>query len=65
MSNRKLFFLLILLLGVFMVVKFDLVTIAKIGVANLVYGDEMRCIDGFRVLVEIPNMRGRAGWAHR
>ncbi len=55
MSIRKLFFLLLLLLGAFLIVKFDLVTMAKIRVSNMIYGNEMRGIDGFRIVAEVPN----------
>jgi hypothetical protein len=55
MGNRSLMFLLLLLLGVFLAVKFDLPTKATIGVTNLIYGDEMRGIGGFRILAEVPN----------
>ena len=55
MSNRSLLFLLLLLLGVFLAVKFDLPTKVTIGVTNQIYGDEMRGIGGFRILAEVPN----------
>jgi hypothetical protein len=55
MGNRSIVFLLLLLLGVFLAVKFDLPTRATIGVTNLIYGDEMRGIGGFRVQAEVPN----------
>jgi hypothetical protein len=55
MGNRSLVFLLLLLLSVFLVVKFDLPTKVTIGVTNLIYGDEMRGIGGFRILAEVPN----------
>jgi hypothetical protein len=55
MSNRSLIFLLLLLLGVFLAVKFDLPTKVTIGLTNLIYGDEIRGIGGFRVLAEVPN----------
>jgi hypothetical protein len=55
MSNRSLLFLLLLLLSVFLVVKFELPTRVTIGVTNLIYGDEMRGIGGFRILAEVPN----------
>jgi hypothetical protein len=53
MRNRSLLFLLLLLVAVFLVVKFDLPTKLKIGVTNLIYGDEMREIHGFRVSADI------------
>ena len=55
MSNRSLLFLLLLVLAIFLVVKFDLPTQVKIGVTNLIYGDEMRGIKGFQVSVDAPN----------
>ncbi|MCX5819967.1 MAG: hypothetical protein NT047_08675 [Deltaproteobacteria bacterium] len=55
MSNRSLLFLLLLLLGVFLAVKFDLPTKVTIAVTNQIYGDEMRGIGGFRILAEVPN----------
>ena len=55
MSNRSLLFLLLLLLGVFLVVKFDLPTKVTIGVTNLIYGNEMSGIGGFRILAEVSN----------
>ena len=55
MSNRSLLFLLLFVLAIFLVVKFDLPTQVKIGVTNLIYGDEMRSIKGFRVSVDAPN----------
>lgn len=55
MSNRSLLFLLLFVLAIFLVVKFDLPTQVKIGVTNLMYGDEMRGIKEFRVSVDAPN----------
>jgi hypothetical protein len=55
MGNRSLLFLLLLLLGVFLAVKFELPTKVTIGVTNLIYGDEIRGIGGFRILAEVPN----------
>jgi hypothetical protein len=55
MGNRSLLFLFLLLLGVFLAVKLDLPTKVTIGVTNLIYGNEMRGIGGFRILAEIPN----------
>lgn len=55
MGNRSLMFLLLLLLGVFLAVKFDLPMKATIGVTNWIYGNEIRGIDGFRLLAEVPN----------
>jgi hypothetical protein len=55
MSNRSLFFLLLLALAVFLVVKYDVMTDVKVGVTNLIYGDEMKGIKGFLVSVDSPN----------
>ena len=55
MSTRSLLFLLLLLLGVFLAVKFDLPTKVTIGMTNLIYGDEMRGIGGFRIAAEVSN----------
>jgi len=48
-------FLLLFVLAIFLVVKFDLPTQVKIGVTNLIYGDEMKSIKGFRVSVDSLN----------
>ena len=55
MSNRSLFFLLLLALAVFLVVKYDVMTDVKVGVTHLIYGDEMKGIKGFLVSVDSPN----------
>jgi len=55
MGNRSLLFLLLFVLAIFLVVKFDLPTQVKIGVTNLIYGDEMRSIKDFRVSVDPLN----------
>jgi hypothetical protein len=55
MGNRALLFLLLLLLAVFLVVKFDMVTKLKVGSANLIYGSEMRGMKGFHVVVNSPS----------
>jgi hypothetical protein len=55
MSNRSLLFLLLFVLAIFLVVKFDLPTQVKIDVMNLIYGDEMRSMKKFRVVVEPLN----------
>jgi len=52
MSNRSLLFLLLFAVVIFLVVKFDVTTQVKIGVTNLIYGDEMRSMKGLRVVVE-------------
>lgn len=55
MGNRSIAFLLLLLLGVFLAVRYDLPTKATVGITNLIYGDEMKGIDGFRILADVPN----------
>ena len=55
MSNRSLLFLLLFVLAIFLAVKFDVPTNVKIGVTNLIYGDEMRGIKGFLISVDAPN----------
>ena len=55
MRTRSLLFLLLFVLAIFLAAKFDLPTQVKIGVTNLMYGDEMRGIKGFRVSVDAPN----------
>ncbi len=52
MRPRSLLFLLLFLLAIFLAVRFDVPTQVKMGVSNLIYGDEMRGIKGFRVVVE-------------
>jgi hypothetical protein len=58
MSTRSLLFLLLFLLAIFLAVRFDVPTQVKMGVTNLIYGDEMRGMKGFRVVVEalIPEL---------
>ena len=58
MNNRLLLFLLLFVLAIFLVVKFDLPTQVKVGVTNLIYGDEMRGMKEFWVVVEplIPEL---------
>lgn len=58
MSNRSLLFLILFVLVIFFVVKFDMTTQVKIGVTNLIYGDEIRGLKGIRVVVEplIPEL---------
>jgi len=58
MSNRSLLFLVLFVVVIFLVVKFDITTQVKIGVTNLIYGDEMRGIKGLLVVVEplIPEL---------
>lgn len=55
MGNRSLLFLALFLLGVFLAVRFDLPTRVTIGMTNLLYGDEVRGVGGFRILAEVPN----------
>jgi hypothetical protein len=45
-------FLLLFVLAVFLAVRFDVPTQAKIGMLNLMYGDEMRSIKKFRLLID-------------
>jgi hypothetical protein len=51
-------FLLLFLVAIFLAVRFDVSTQVKMGVTNLIYGDEMRGMKGFRVVVEtvIPEL---------
>ena len=55
MRHRSLFTLLLLMLAVFLIVKFDVTTTVKVGVLNIIYGNEMRGIKGFRVVVACPS----------
>jgi len=52
MSNRFLLFLMLIMLATFLAVKFDVPAQVKMGVANLIYGDEMRGMKEFRLVVE-------------
>ena len=58
MSTRSMLFLLLFLVAIFLAVRFDVPTQVKMGVTNLIYGDEMRGMKGFRVVVEtvIPEL---------
>lgn len=58
MSTRSMLFLLLFVLAIFLAVRFDVPTQVKMGVTNLIYGDEMRGMKGFRVVVEtlIPEL---------
>ncbi len=58
MSNRTLVSLVILLIAVFLIVKLDVFTKVKVTVTNLIYGEEMRSIKSFRVVVDplIPEL---------
>jgi hypothetical protein len=52
MSIRSLFSLLILLISVFLIIKLDLFTVVKVGVTNMIYGNEMAEMKDIRVAVE-------------
>ncbi len=52
MRIRSLFSLLILLIVVFLIVKLDLFTKVKIGVTNMIYGNEIAEMKSLRVEVE-------------
>jgi hypothetical protein len=62
MSNRTLVSLVVILIAVFLIVKFDVFTKVKVNVTNLIYGEEMRSIKALRVVVDplIPELE-RAG----
>jgi hypothetical protein len=45
-------FLMLIVVAGFLAVKFDIPTQVKMGVANLIYGDEIRKMKGFRVAIE-------------
>jgi hypothetical protein len=55
MRNRTILILLLLLLASYLVSKYDLITQAKIMAANIIYGEELRKIKGFLVVVEQAN----------
>jgi len=52
---RKLFLILVLVLAVFLMVKFDLLTTAKLGLENLFYKQDIQRISSFHILVEVTN----------
>ena len=52
---RKLILILILGLAVFLAVKFDWFTTAKLGFENLFYKQDIQRIGSFRILVEVTN----------
>jgi hypothetical protein len=52
---RKLFLILVLLLAVFLTVKFDWLTTAKLGFENLFYKQDIQRIGSFHILVEVTN----------
>ena len=58
MSTRSLLFLLLFVLAIFLADRFDVPTQVKMGVTSLIYGDEMRSMKGFRVVIEtlIPEL---------
>jgi len=55
MSNRSLVFLLVLLLSLFLAIKYDVPTKMKAGVMRIIYGAEITRLDGVLVQVEGPN----------
>jgi hypothetical protein len=55
MRNRTILILLLLLLASYLVAKYDLIMQAKIIAANIIYGEELRKIKGFLVVVEQAN----------
>ncbi len=55
MRNRTILILLLLLGAVYLISKFDMITQVKIIAANILYGEELRHIKGFRVVVEAEN----------
>jgi len=52
---RKLFLIILLVLAVFLMVKFDLLTTAKLHLENLFYKQDIQRIGSFRILVEVTN----------
>ena len=52
---RKLILIIILVLAVFVTVKFDLLTAAKLGLENLFYKQDIQRIGSFHILVEVTN----------
>lgn len=52
---RKLFLILVLVLAVFLTVKLDLLTTAKLGLENLFYKQNLKRISSFHILVEVTN----------
>jgi len=54
MSNRKLVVVIFLLIGVFLIVKYDLLTMAKVQMINMIYGTEINKIKSFSISAVIP-----------
>lgn len=52
---RKLILIIVLVLAVFLTVKFDLLNTAKISLENMFYNQEMQRISGFLIVVEVTN----------
>ncbi|MBU1712272.1 MAG: hypothetical protein KKD47_04120 [Proteobacteria bacterium] len=52
MSNRSVLFLILFVLAAFLAFRFDVPSQVKMGMANLIYGDEMRGMKAFHVAVE-------------
>lgn len=54
MSNRKLVVMIFLIIGVFLTVKYDLLTTAKVRILNTIYGTEIKEIKNFSILAIVP-----------
>jgi len=52
---RKPMLIILLVLAVFLTVKFDLLTAAKLGLENLFYKQDIQRIGSFHILVEVTN----------
>ena len=52
---RKLILIIVLALAVFLTVKFDLLTTAKLGLENRFYKQDIQKIGRFHILVEVTN----------
>ncbi|MHB8139141.1 MAG: hypothetical protein ACYDGO_12255 [Smithellaceae bacterium] len=52
---RKPILIILLVLAVFLTVKFDLLTVAKLGLENLFYKQDIQRIGSFHILVEVTN----------
>ena len=52
---RKLILIIVLALAVFLTVKFDLLTMAKLSFENLFYKQDIQRIGSFHILVEVTN----------
>jgi hypothetical protein len=55
MRNRSVLVMLLVLLAIFLTVKFDLLRTVRTGITNMLYGDELRAIKGFRIHVDLAN----------